>query len=159
MTRVHPAYILLGLAALAGAGLAQAQTAATPAPSLAQIVLARQASLEMSGVTFIQMKHAMESAEQAKNESSAANALALWAKTLPAMFPAGTAIGQTSITSKAKPEIWTNRPQFESRAADYAAATAKLSDLAKADDAAGFTAQLDAVRKTCSACHEDFKAR
>ena len=82
-----------------------------------------------------------------------------WFILLPALFPAGTGAGQSSVETKAKPEIWTNWSTFQSRASDYAAATAKLADLAKAGDTPGFTAQLDVVKKSCDACHSDFKAR
>jgi cytochrome c556 len=157
MTRIHPALICLGLAAVAAAGLAQAQTVSPP--SLTQIVQARQASLEMSAVTFGEMKQAMDSGGDVKKQAFVANALSDWSKVLPTMFPAGTGVGQVSIPTKARPEIWTNRAVFESRAADYAAATAKLSQLAQAGDTPGFTAQLDVVKKACSACHTDFQAR
>lgn len=145
----------LGLAALTVTG--SAQTASSPTP--AQIVKARQAALEMSAVTFASIKQALDGGTDASKLGFQSHALAAWSAALPTMFPAGTGQGQTASDTKAKPEIWSNRAGFESRAADYAAATAKLADLSKAGDTAGFTAQLALVKKTCDACHSDFKER
>ncbi|HWD28673.1 MAG TPA: cytochrome c [Rhizomicrobium sp.] len=129
-----------------------AQTAAAPSP--AQIVKARQASLMMSAITFASLKQGAEG--DVSKLGFPAKALASWAAVLPTLFPAGTGPGQAGDT-EAKAEIWTNRAGFEARAADYGSATAKLADLAKAGDSAGFTAQLAVVKKACDSCHADFK--
>jgi len=142
---------------IAGFMSAQAQTASSPTP--AQIVKARQASLEMSAVTFGAMKQALAGGTAASELGFQAHALANWSAALPTLFPAGTGQGQAGVDTKAKPEIWTNRAGFDAKAADYAAATAKLADLAKAGDTPGFTAQFAVVKKTCDACHSDFKER
>ena len=152
---------LLPVSLCAAAALAAFSTVAmraeTPsAPSPAQVVKARQAALMMSAVTFAGLR------EGASGDVSKlgfpAGALAAWASALPSLFPAGTAQGTAGLDTKAKPEIWSNRAGFEARAADYAAATAKLADLSKAGDSAGFTAQLAVVKKACDSCHADFKA-
>jgi cytochrome c556 len=131
-----------------------AQTAATPSP--AQIVKARQASLMMSAVTFAGIKQALGEGTDASKLGFQSKALASWAAVLPTLFPAGTGPGQAGDT-EAKAEVWSNRAGFEARAADYAAATAKLADLAKASDTPGFTAQIAVVKKACDSCHSDFK--
>jgi cytochrome c556 len=154
--QIYAGLIVLGTAALAAAMVARADTAASPSPT--QIVLARQASLDMSAATFVSMKQAASEGDISKL-AQPANALASWSKVLPTLFPAGTGAGQVSVPTKAKPEIWSNRATFEQRAADYAAAAGKLPQLVKAGDTAGFTAQLDVVKKACGACHQDFQAR
>ena len=146
-----------GVTVLATAGLSEAQTAPSPTP--AQIVKARQAALAMSAVTFGAIKQGLDGGVDVSKLGFQARALAAWSAALPTMFPAGTGQGQTASDTKAKPEIWTNRTGFEAKAADYAAATAKLADLSKAGDTAGFTAQLGVVKKACDACHSDFKER
>ena len=151
---------LLALGVCAAAMLAAvtatvaAETASAPTP--AQIVKARQASLEMSAITFGSMKQAAAAGTDASKLGFPAKALSEWALVLPTLFPAGTGPGQAGET-EAKAEIWSNRAGFEARAADYAAATAKLADLAKANDTPGFTAQLAVVKKSCDSCHSDFK--
>ena len=149
----------LVLAVLIASPAAQSQPATDRLLTPQQVVQARQAALEMSVMTLAQLRRASDSGDDVKKQGFAAGSLALWAKTLPILFPAGTGMGQTPIESKAKPEIWTNRALFDSRAADYAAATTKLFELSQAGDSAGFAAQLDVVKKTCSACHSDFQAR
>ena len=150
--------IALGTVLAAATVMANADPAAT-APTPAQIVKARQAALEMSAITFGAMKQAMDGGADASKQGFQAHALASWAAALPTLFPTGTGAGQTTSETKAKPEIWTNRAGFDARAADYAAATAKLADLSKAGDTPGFTAQLGLVKKACDACHSDFKER
>lgn len=147
---------LAGACAIGAAGLAQAQ----PKPaglSPDEIVGARHSAFLMSIITFNAMRKAPEGTE-AKTQAYAANALATWARTLPTMFPAGTGPGAVTVKTRAKAEIWSDRAGFDKAATDYAAATAKLVDLAKANDTAGFKAQLPEVDKTCDACHDKYRA-
>jgi cytochrome c556 len=53
--------------------------------------------------------------------------------------------------------IWRDRANFDTAAANYAAATAKLASLAAANDTPGF-AQLAEVNQACGLCHARFKA-
>jgi cytochrome c556 len=138
---------------------AAAQPAPAAAPSPAQVVRARQAAYEMSVVTFSQLKRAVDTGSDVTKQKFAADALAGWAAALPSLFPSGTGPGQTSLSTSAKPEIWSNRAAFLARANEYAGATAKLADLAKAGDTSGFAAQVNAVKKSCDSCHADFKTR
>jgi cytochrome c556 len=159
MTKRLAAMVGAGIvaAALSATGISQAQTPAAPSP--AQIIKARQAALDMSAITFAALKQAMESGADVSKFGYQAHALAGWAAALPTLFPTGTGEGQAGVDTKARPEIWSNRAGFEARAADYAATTAKLADFAKAGDAAGFASQLALVKKSCDACHTDFKER
>jgi cytochrome c556 len=150
--------VLAGLL-LAGAVIAPS-LADTPAPlSPLQIIAARQAAYDMSAATFVGMIHAVKGGGDAKSQGDAAAALAKWAKVLPTLFPAGTGAGQTSAETKARPEIWSDPAGFQKAAANYAAQTAKLSELSEAGDTPGFTAQLGEVKKACGACHENYRAR
>jgi cytochrome c556 len=146
----------LGAVALAGV---QAQAQADPS-WIGKTIAARQASLAMSAVTFSAMKHATDGGAEAKTQGFAANALARWAKVLPTMFPAGT--GQDNAMSaktRALPSVWSDKAGFDKAAADYADATAKLLDLAKANDTAGFKTQLTVVDATCDACHATYREK
>jgi cytochrome c556 len=143
---------LIGLAA---AGLAQENT---PGVSGLDAIAARQASLDMSSITFRSMGDAMKAGREAKSQGYPAAALAKWAKALPRMFPAGTGEGETSADSQAITAIWRDRAGFERAAANYAAATARLAALAAANDTAGFTKQLEEVDQVCGLCHARYKA-
>ena len=140
---------------LAAARPTQADPAAVAGPN---VIAARQASLDMSSITFHSMGEAMKAGEEAKSVGYPAAALAKWAKALPGMFPRGTGQGETSAFSQALPAIWKDRAGFDQAAANYAAATARLATLAQANDTPGFTKQLEEVNQACAACHARYKA-
>jgi cytochrome c556 len=142
---------LLGLAAV---GLSQDRTAGVVG---IDAIAARQASLDMSSITFRSIDAAVSAGSDVKSLGYSAAALAKWAKALPGMFPRGTGKGETSVFSQALPTIWQDRTGFDRAAANYAAATAKLAALAQASDTAGFTKQLEEVNQACAACHLVYK--
>src|SRR5580704_18691389 len=92
----------IGLAAI---GLPQQGSAVSGLDAIA----ARQASLDMSSITFRAMGDAMKAGHEAKSQAYPAAALAKWAKALPRMFPPGTGQGETSAASQARPAIWRDR--------------------------------------------------
>jgi cytochrome c556 len=120
-------------------------------------ISARQASLDMSSITFRSMGDAMKAGREAKSQGYPAAVLAKWAKILPRMFPSGTGKGETSANTQALPSIWRDRAGFDRAAASYADATARLAALAVANDTAGFTEQLGGVKQACSFCHSSYK--
>jgi cytochrome c556 len=152
--RVAPAF-------LAAAVLASCATPLTP-PVVAveaglapdSIVAARKAAFMLSAATFGGMKPVVERGGDVKTLAFGARGLARWAEALPAMFPEST----RGLASRAKAEVWTDRPGFEARAATFRAATAALLDRASAGDAAGFAAQYAAVNAACDGCHETYRA-
>jgi len=147
--------VLFGaLISLAAAGLSQQDTAGV---SGIDAIAARQASLDMSSITFRSMGDAMKAGREAKSQGYPAASLAKWAKALPRMFPPGTGRGETSADTQALPVIWRDRAGFDAAAANYAAATAQLASLAAANDTEGFTKQLDEVNQACSRCHARYK--
>ncbi len=75
---------------------------------------------------------------------------------LQTLFPEGT---ETGGNTKAKPEIWSDRPGFITASTNYEVAVDKLNVLAKAGDDAGFADQLKVVGGTCGACHRAYRAR
>jgi cytochrome c556 len=134
-----------------------ATTTATPAPAPGltqqQIVAARQSAFHLSGATLGGLKPVVDAGGDVKPLTFAARGLARWARTLPAMFPEGTQAG-----TRAKPEIWQNRADFEAKAAAYAAAADRLVAAAGAGDKAAFATHYAAVRESCNACHDPYRA-
>ncbi|TMJ18761.1 MAG: cytochrome c [Alphaproteobacteria bacterium] len=133
--------------------LAQPQPAA-PGLTPEQIVAARQSSYVLSGGSFAAMKAAADSGADVRTLAFPARSLARWARTLPTLFPAGTNLPG----SHALPAVWSDRAGFEARAAAYATAAQALAQAAQSGDRAAFLTQWAAVRQTCSACHETYKA-
>jgi len=152
---MSPKILALTLSFTAVAGLAAAQLPISPPPP-ESFVQMRQASLDMSLWTRIQMEAAMKAGAAAKTQAYPARALAKWAHVLPAMFPTGS--GPDAPGTQALPPVWTDRAGFLKAAATYATAADRLSELAQADDTEGFKAQLVVVHQACDACHAVNKA-
>lgn len=154
-----PAALCTGVVMYASSGEAQTARSTVPPPSAQQIVLARQAALEMSAVTFGYLRSSMRDGKEPKTQGFSTGSLLYWARALPSLFPSGTGMGDTPVTSGALPEIWMNWRDFQAKNADYVSAVTKLNDLVKSNDTAGFTSQLMAVKDACDACHKDYKTR
>jgi cytochrome c556 len=120
-------------------------------------IVARQASLDMSSITFHSMLDAMKAGREAKSQGYPAAALAKWAKALPRMFPSGTGKGETPVSTQALSLIWRDRAAFDRAAANYVAATARLTALAAANDTPEFSRQLEEVDRACGSCHARYK--
>ena len=145
---------ILSAAPLALAGCASTMKA--PAPKAAdqlspqQIVAARQAAFHMSGAAMGNMRAALERGDVA-GQAYAARGVARWGRVLPSMFPESTA----AVTpSRARPEIWRNKADFEAKANAYAEAATRLADAAQSGDKQAFAAQFAATSATCKACHD-----
>ncbi|HEV2079600.1 MAG TPA: cytochrome c [Allosphingosinicella sp.] len=148
-----PAAALL-LAACVAADRNDIGPAPAQAMAPADIVAARQAAFHMSAVTSGSLKNAVTSGADLKSQAFAARGLARWANALPTMFPPSTA----SVPSRARPEIWTSRAEFDRIAAEFASHAGALPQLAQAGGRAQFAARLEAAQATCSACHDRFRA-
>ena len=84
--------------------------------------------------------------------TAAAEKLNSQAKKLVALFPAGT--GRDAIPeSRSKPEVWSQRAEFEEAAERLIVETGKLAAAGKANDLAAFKAQFRPFAKSCSGCH------
>ena len=99
---------------------------------------------------------AMAKGEAAFDAAKVATAYSDWqdtAKKLPDMFPDNS---KTGNKTRAKPEIWTNRPDFLAKVNDFAKAVAETK--AEASTAAGVKTAFPKIIKTCDNCHEAFRA-
>lgn len=119
-----------------------------------QIVAARQSAFHLTAGTSGAMKAVIDSGGEVKPLAFGARGLARWARTMPQMFPVGTNLAD----SRAKPEIWQNKADFDAKAAAMAAEATRLAELAQAGEKAGFATQWAAVGRTCSACHDLYRA-
>lgn len=144
------------LVAGASAGCATMDDRQVPSsPTAEQIVAARQASFHLSGAAMGNMRAAIERDADPKSQAYAARGVARWARALPTLFPDSTA----AVTpSRAKPEIWTNKADFEAKAAAYAAAADRLAEAAASGDKQAFADQHRATAATCKSCHDLYQA-
>jgi cytochrome c556 len=141
---------LLGLAAVGAVGIARAQ-----APAF-NIIETRQAGQDLLASTFLGIREGIAHQVPVKNFVNPAAAMARWMKQFPSTFPPGTEQGNNT---KALPTVWSDRAGFERAAATLVEAADKLSQLAKAEDTAGFTAQVKTVGEACTGCHGKFRAK
>jgi len=123
-----------------------------PAPQ--QIVAARQAAYHLSGAMMGQMKATIDRGGEVKGLAYGARGIARWARALPTLFPDST---RGVTPTRARPEIWDNRADFEAKAAAYAEAASRLAAVAESGDRAAFAAQFDVTRAACQACHERYQ--
>jgi cytochrome c556 len=153
--------LVVGTAFLAFLGLSACtreapQSSGAVAMTPGQIVAGRQAAFRLSAGNLQLMKAAADESGDAKAFAGPARGLAKWAAALPGMFPEGT--GPGAVQTHARPEIWSDRATFDQKAADYEAAATRLAELGEAGDMAGALRQWDAVRASCGACHDLFRA-
>ena len=72
----------------------------------------------------------------------------------------GFADGSDKGTTRAKPEIWENKADFESRMKDLTKAVNALQIVAnEGTDRKAIAAQVGATGKACKACHDDYKSK
>lgn len=138
---------VIGVLCVAGAANAQGSPEA--------MVKARQAGMALSGSVVGGMKAAIDAGQAPASQRNAARALARWAHTLPQLFPEGT--DPASTDTGAQPAVWTDRPGFDAKAAEFAAAADRLAALTEGEDAAAFSAQWAVVRGGCQSCHAVYK--
>jgi cytochrome c556 len=138
-------------ASVAGDGTAAEGAGPPEGPGPAELVAARQAAFHLSGAAMGRMKAAVEAGEDPKGYAYMARGVARWAKALPTLFPEAT---RPIAPTRARPEIWADKPDFEAKAAAYAEAAAALAAAAASGDKAAFAARHAATAATCEACHD-----
>lgn len=72
---------------------------------------------------------------------------------IPALFPAGS----TSPKSRAKPEIWQKKAEFDGYAKELETQAKKVAALSRAKDPGTQAAVTEMGRTTCGACHNAFR--
>lgn len=144
--------ILVSSLAFVGVGLLAWQSVAQS--SVAEIVKTRQEDMKKMGSSF---KYVVPIVKGESDDLSVAvaplTAVSEIAKQIPSLFPPGS--GHDAVAeSRAKPEVWTKRAEFEAAATQLADESGKLLAAAKANDLAGFKAQFKAYASACGGCHE-----
>jgi len=140
------------LAALASLSPALAQT---PKPE-DQLKL-RKAAYSLMGYTFGSLD-AMASGKRPMNKEEATRNAELLAQlaTIPkGFFGEGTDKGET----RAKPEIWTNRADFDQKMDRMVKETGQLAQAARSGDAATLKKAVQDVDAACAACHDDYRVK
>jgi cytochrome c556 len=149
--RPSAAFVIAGLVALVGGGMAAAQTMA-PIGS-GDVVADRQRLMKLNGAS---LKDLTDKLKAGQIEAMAVNAetLALNAQHITVLFPKGSKTDK----SYAKPEIWDRWAEFEGSAKAMEKLAMAVRDAAAAKDAAATQAAMqDFGRKACGSCHTPFR--
>ena len=70
-------------------------------------------------------------------------------------FGEGTSEGKT----RAKPEIWTHRADFDAKMDEMLAEAAKLPAAARSGNVAALKSQVNALGDACDQCHESYRVK
>ena len=65
----------------------------------------------------------------------------------------------TDKDTKAKPEIWTHRADFDAKMDKMVSEAGKLPAAVRGGDGAAFKKQVGDVGAACKACHDEYKAK
>jgi cytochrome c556 len=65
----------------------------------------------------------------------------------------------TDKDTKAKPDIWTHRADFDSKMDHMVTEAQKLPAVVRSGDMAAFRKQVDEVGSACKACHDEYRLK
>ena len=120
------------------------------------LITERKANFSKSAQQMRQMRAQFQASDYAAIQASA-DAIANWAASMTDYFPETTSPEKASVKTSASASIWQRFDEFSALAANHEAAARALS-LAAADGNAGdIMAKMQAMGKTCGACHSQFK--
>jgi len=123
--------------------------------SPAELIAARKAMMHLAAtLTFESVMPAVRNGTDVKRQEHAADGLAHFGHSIAGLFPDGS----EGPDSRALPTVWTNKADFQARATAFGDASARLAELAKAGDSAGFAAQARVVSAGCDGCHSLYRA-
>lgn len=137
-------------------------TAATALPALAQHmkledqVKYRRAAYDLLGLNFGSLSAMAQDKKPFDKEEAQSNAdFAAMLATVPRHF-----FGDgTDKNTKAKPEIWTHRADFDAKMDKMVGEAQKLPAAVRSGDMAAFRKQVADVGHACKSCHDDYRAK
>ena len=137
-------------------GIARAQGGGEGVANPGDLIIARQAGMDLQYAVGGDMKRAVAAKADVRPYEDGAEAIAAWSKAIPGLFPPGTEKGHDT---KAKPEIWSDRAGFEKAAARLGDAAQALTAAAKAGGQAAFATAFETTTKACAACHHEYERK
>ncbi|HEU0099353.1 MAG TPA: cytochrome c [Allosphingosinicella sp.] len=134
---------------------APAHSPRAAAPSAADLIAARKAMMHMAATLMFEgVMPAVRNGTDVKRQEHAADGLDHFGHSIAGLFPNGS----TGPESRALPSIWANKADFQAKANAFGDSAARLAELARAGDAAGFAAQAKVVAGGCNGCHSLYRA-
>jgi len=135
---------------------------ANPLNAARQIIEERKAAYKLIGASFRPLGNVLKGTtpyDAAIVDKAVARTAYLAGFLDEASFPESTNLGESE--TKAKPDIWTKRAEFDKRLKDFQAHTQKLQAVNEADKSASeaFKTALNTVAQDCKSCHDDFRVK
>ena len=136
--------------------------AAIALPAVAQQMKAenqvkyRRAAYQLMNLNFGNLEAMANGKKPFDKDEAARNAefVALLATVPKEFFGEGT-----GKDTRAKPEIWTHRADFDGKMDKMSGEAAKLPAVVKAGDMGAFKRQVHEVGEACKACHDEYRAK
>jgi cytochrome c556 len=116
----------------------------------------RRAAYQLMNLNFGNLDAMAENKKPFNKEEAARNAefVALLATVPKGFFGEGT-----DKDTRAKPEIWKNRADFDAKMDKMTNEAAKLPAVVKTGDMAAFRKQVHDLGEACKACHDEYRAK
>ena len=147
-------FVTFAVALVLGAG-ASFQAAAQAKPE--QLVKERQSAMTLIGWYFGPIGAMMRGDRPYDAAVVARNAGYL--EVLSKMPAEGFQPSTKDEKTRARPEVWTDKPKFDKAMENMQAELAKFNQVAHGGDQGAVKAQFGAVGKACAACHDDFRVK
>jgi cytochrome c556 len=144
------------LAAIVLASTALAAIAQQPKPE--DELKLRKAAYALTGYNFASLSAMAQDKKPYNKDEAIRNAdfVALLSTVPKSFFGEET---QKLADSKAKPDIWANKADFDKKMEKMNAETAKLPQVARTGDLAALKKQVADTGASCKACHDDYRAK
>ena len=127
-----------------------------PAMADSTLIAERKAKFSKSAQQMRQMRAQFQAGDYEAIQASA-DAIAMWAASMTDYFPANTSPEVATVKTSALPSIWQRFDEFSALAANHGTAARALSSAAADGNADEIMAKMQAMGKTCGACHSQFK--
>ncbi len=161
--RISP--VLAGMA-LAGVFYSAGTLLGAQDVSPAQAIKDRIANFKEIGTAFKAIRDELKaSSPSMPTLQNAARRIESYGSKIPTWFPPGTGREAQSENvpkeekTHAKPEVWTQRADFEETHRKFLAEAKKMNAVAQTGDAAAVAAQFKALGEGCKNCHQTFKEK
>jgi len=143
------------LAAIVLASIALGAVAQQPKPE--DEIKLRKAAYALTGYNFASLSGMAQEKKPYNKDEAIRNAdfVALLSTVPKGFFGEETQKGDT----KAKPDIWANKADFDKKMERMTTETAKLPQVARTGDLAALKKQVADTGAACKACHDDYRAK
>jgi cytochrome c556 len=159
LLRIRPLLTLTACAVVTVAGIAQTCASTAQSSASAQHVIeTRRDGFNTIGWASKAINDQLRTRTPDLNRiATAAATIDRWVPEIANWFPAGSG-PESRLDTKALPEIWTKRTDFESLARQLVLESQRLKETAATQNVDAIRTQYSAVRQVCSRCHRAYLA-